>query len=349
VALGLALIGKPGNAVFISYRREVGGILAMALYQELSNLGLDAFYDMESIRVGRFDTIIMNQIAARPYFLLVLTPGTLERCAEPADWLYREIVQASTTQRVIVPMHTPGFDFDDFQRFLPGDLGRELQRLNSQELPQRWFKAAVRQLVDEFLSPLQMENAAAPASEQAAVERLLDQARAAPAVTEAQLSAQEFFERAVARTLDDPEDHDLKGRIADFSTAINLNPGYAEAFYHRGKSWAYAGKKEEAIADFSAAIRLDPEFAEAFYQRGNARLPLDREGANADYSEAIRLNPEYAAAYRARSTVRSLMGDRRGARSDQKQWDRFATDLEKSSVRQSKKLAKRLRLPPTFR
>ena len=50
----------------------------MALYQRLTERGLDAFYDIESIRAGRFDTIILNQIAASPYFLLVLTPGTLD-------------------------------------------------------------------------------------------------------------------------------------------------------------------------------------------------------------------------------------------------------------------------------
>ena len=58
--------GVPSNAVFISYRREEGGFLAMALYQHLTEHGLDAFYDIESIRAGQFDTIILNQIAARP-------------------------------------------------------------------------------------------------------------------------------------------------------------------------------------------------------------------------------------------------------------------------------------------
>jgi hypothetical protein len=110
---------EPSNAVFISYRRDVGGILAMALYQHLADHGLDAFYDIESIRAGQFDTIILNQIAARPYFLLVLTPGTLERCGEPTDWVRREIEQALATQRVIVPAYTPNFDFGDFGRFCP--------------------------------------------------------------------------------------------------------------------------------------------------------------------------------------------------------------------------------------
>jgi tetratricopeptide (TPR) repeat protein len=299
---------------------------------------------MENIRTGQFDTIILNQIAARPYFVLVLTPGTLERCQEPADWLYREIVQARATQRVIVPVHTPKFDFDDFERFLPGQLGRELRRFNAQELPQKWFKAAVRQLVDEFLLPIQIENVVASDSEQAAVERLVGKARAAPAVTEARLSAQEYLERAIARTADDIENRDLVRRLEDFSAAISLNPEYAEAFYQRGKSHAAGRDHEAAMADFSAAIRLNPEFAEAFYERGGLRhTRADREGALADYSEAIRLNPEYAAAYRARSGVRRSIGDRKGSRSDMKRFEGFATEQEKASWRAAEKAVKQFR------
>ena len=63
------------RSVFISYRRHVGGV-ALALYQHLVAAAVDAFYDLESIRAGRFESVILRQIAARPYFLLVLTPGT---------------------------------------------------------------------------------------------------------------------------------------------------------------------------------------------------------------------------------------------------------------------------------
>ena len=143
-------------------------MIAMALYQNLTEHGLDAFYDIESIRAGQFDTIILNQIAARPYFLLVLTPGTLERCVEPTDWVRREIEEALATQRVVVPAHTPNFDFSDFGRFLPDSLGREVQRFNAQELPQKWFKFAVGQLVEEFLVPTAIESVAPTAEEQTA-------------------------------------------------------------------------------------------------------------------------------------------------------------------------------------
>ena len=56
--------GAPDNSTFISYRRDVAGIMAMALYQHLTTHDVDAFYDIESLRAGQFDTIILNQIAA---------------------------------------------------------------------------------------------------------------------------------------------------------------------------------------------------------------------------------------------------------------------------------------------
>ncbi len=82
------------NSVFISYRREASAFVAQAVFQDLQANGIDAFYDIESINSGQFDTIILNQIAARPYFLPILTSGTLDRCVEPDDWVLREIEHA---------------------------------------------------------------------------------------------------------------------------------------------------------------------------------------------------------------------------------------------------------------
>jgi hypothetical protein len=96
--------------VFISYRQETSWTLVEALYQQLRDAGIDAFYDIESIRAGEFEQIILNQIRARPYFVLVLTPGALERCSNRADWLRREIETAVSAGRMIVPVYTPTFD-----------------------------------------------------------------------------------------------------------------------------------------------------------------------------------------------------------------------------------------------
>ncbi|KAB2855471.1 MAG: TIR domain-containing protein, partial [Anaerolineae bacterium] len=94
------------NSVFINYRRSVSAYLAQLVWRELTDAGIDAFYDIESIHAGQFDQIILNQIAARPYFMPILSPGTLERCQDPGDWVLREMQEALRLKRVIVPLVT---------------------------------------------------------------------------------------------------------------------------------------------------------------------------------------------------------------------------------------------------
>ena len=189
------------NDVFIAYRPDVGGILAMAIYQQLTAKSVNASYDIEGLRADQFDSIILNQVATRPYFVLVLTPGTLERCREPDDWLRREIEHALATGRVIVPVYTSNFDFADLDRFLPAELGREVGRFHGQELHRVSFKFSVQQLIEEFLLPI--APAAAPPATQPVVDRILDQAASAPTVaeqitTESQTPVQGWSERSVS-------------------------------------------------------------------------------------------------------------------------------------------------------
>jgi hypothetical protein len=122
------------NSVFISYRRNVSAFIARAIFQDLCSHGYDIFMDIESINQGQFDTIILNQIAARTYFLIILTPGTLERTIEPNDWVRREIEEAMRLNRVIVPLITPGFNFADNHQYLTGQLA-ELSRYNAVHVP----------------------------------------------------------------------------------------------------------------------------------------------------------------------------------------------------------------------
>ena len=80
-------MGENEKTVFISYRRAASSFLARAIFQNLTASGYDVFMDVESIDSGTFDTIILNQIAARAHFIIILTPGSVERCIENNDWL----------------------------------------------------------------------------------------------------------------------------------------------------------------------------------------------------------------------------------------------------------------------
>src|SRR5579859_1212899 len=131
------------NSVFISYRRDASAYLARAIFQDLRDHDIDTFMDVESIDQGQFDTIILNQIAARPYFLLLLTPGTMERCKEPKDWLRREIGEALRLGRKIVLINTPQFQFGDLGAYLERDVAAELGRFNAVDVPHSYFEAAM--------------------------------------------------------------------------------------------------------------------------------------------------------------------------------------------------------------
>jgi tetratricopeptide (TPR) repeat protein len=84
---------------------------------------------------------------------------------------------------------------------------------------------------------------------------------------------------------------DDKKAIADFTAALQLNvfnaKQTAETYYARADHYSFR-QPTDAIADYTSALRLDPRYAAAYYQR--ARL-YDAHGhsdlAIADYSSAL--------------------------------------------------------------
>ncbi len=299
------------NSAFISYRRSVSAYLARAIFQDLRANGIDAFMDVESMYSGQFDKIIMGQIAARPYFLLLLTPGTLERCKEPNDWLRHEIERAMKLRRQIVLLHTPTFEFTDINDNFEPSIAEELRLYNAIDVPHNYFDAAMNRLRTRFLKPIDLPTTETPKAHRAAVQEKIEQVAAQQPVTPHELSAQEHLERAIARRNNSSEE------IADYDEAIRLNPLYAEAFYHRGKSQQTKFHWDMAIADYSEAIRLNPKHAKAHYRQGIIYyLRNNLDAALANCSTAIDLNPNYAKAYQFRGSVLSAKGDLDGAIAD---------------------------------
>jgi hypothetical protein len=98
------------KTVFVSYRHtdEAWGL---AIFQDLTQHGCDAFIDYDGIASGNFEVVILENIRARAHFLVLLTPTALERCHDPNDWMRREIEAALDSRRNIVPLMLEGFDF----------------------------------------------------------------------------------------------------------------------------------------------------------------------------------------------------------------------------------------------
>lgn len=145
------------NNAFISYRRETGYAWAKLVWDALDDHGVDVFLDLESLRgAGTFDLKILNQIAGRPYFVLILTQGSLERCPNEGDWLWREIEHAVETDRVVVPMVVAPFSFDEADEFLPARAAGVLRGSNGLQVVPDYFDAAIERLIDDRLVPTEI-------------------------------------------------------------------------------------------------------------------------------------------------------------------------------------------------
>jgi hypothetical protein len=139
------------NKVFISYRRSTSKYLARLVYNELMQNGYDVFFDVKTIDNGLFDSVILSQIAARPHFVLLLSPGSLERCMNDDDWLRREIEEALRLKRNIVPIIEEGFDYEREIRYLPFEWRAEFRRINALPLVHYYFEAGMNDLRNRFL------------------------------------------------------------------------------------------------------------------------------------------------------------------------------------------------------
>lgn len=139
------------KTVFLSYRRSDGG-WALAVHYALKFRGYDVFFDFTGLGSGAFDRVILENVRSRAHFVVVLTPRALDRCADPEDWLRREIEEALRARRNIVPIMVDGFAFDaEARRKLTGRLAR-LKEYHAHEVALRSFESDIEVLDKRFLS-----------------------------------------------------------------------------------------------------------------------------------------------------------------------------------------------------
>jgi hypothetical protein len=68
------------------------------------------FLDVDNLGPSpSFDQRLLKEIAARYNFILLLSPGSLDRCHDASDWIRLELEHALTTGRRIVPVTRSGF------------------------------------------------------------------------------------------------------------------------------------------------------------------------------------------------------------------------------------------------
>ena len=102
-------MGEHKYDIFISYRRDGGESTAKTLRDRLASLKYRVFFDVESLRSGDFNTALFSVIEECRDFLLILSPGALDRCKNDNDWVRMEIEHALKHNLNIIPVMLRGF------------------------------------------------------------------------------------------------------------------------------------------------------------------------------------------------------------------------------------------------
>lgn len=128
--------------IFLSYRRDGGESTARILRDQLTQRGYRVFLDVEALASGAFDAGLFSVIDECTDFLLILSPGSLERCAQEDDWVRAEIEHAMAKNKNIIPVMLRNFSF-------PEKLPESIEKLRYQNGVESNF-----QFFDAFLEKL---------------------------------------------------------------------------------------------------------------------------------------------------------------------------------------------------
>jgi hypothetical protein len=131
--------------VFICYRRAGGSALAELVRRDLRGRRYRTFMDRSELGSGPFDEQLLRRIEEAQDFIIVLTPGCLDRCGAPDDWVRREAGHALRTQRNIVPLRTREFIFPE-PNAVPAEIA-ELLRHHAVEYSDEHSEASMDRLV----------------------------------------------------------------------------------------------------------------------------------------------------------------------------------------------------------
>ena len=112
--------------IFISYRRDGGEALACLLCTKLRQIGCAVFYDVESLRSGKFNTKILSVIQKCTDVIVVLSEHALDRCGDENDWVRKEISYSIKHNKNIIPVMMRNFQWP---KTLPSEMS-ELKNYN---------------------------------------------------------------------------------------------------------------------------------------------------------------------------------------------------------------------------
>ena len=126
-----------------------------------------------------------------------------------------------------------------------------------------------------------------------------------------------YSEAYLSRAAAEHEQSQEEAALSDLEKALDLDPDSTRAYNQRGQIFLESGDTRKAIQEFSRSLQVTPTL-DGHYQRGAAYEKLgDHQSAIADFDAAIRAASDAPYAYRARSAARRASGDREGAEADE--------------------------------
>ena len=140
------------NQIFISYKRKGGGDFAYMLYDRLTSSGYDVFMDIRSMNKCDFTVEIENNIKHCTDFVIILSPGALDKCNDTNDWLYKELDTALKYRNAgrdinIIGIMRQGFEFP---KNLPEKF-KFLEKENCVHFHNDYFESALIKLTTKYL------------------------------------------------------------------------------------------------------------------------------------------------------------------------------------------------------
>lgn len=133
--------------IFISYRRtayETANLIAT----RLKAAGYSVFFDVETMRSGKFNEQLYDVIGQCKDFLLVLSPNALDRCKNKDDWVRLEACKAMECGKNIIPVMLNGFHW-------PEPMPNGMEELSNYQAiaanSVEYFDMAIKKLQEQYL------------------------------------------------------------------------------------------------------------------------------------------------------------------------------------------------------
>lgn len=132
-------------------------------------------------------------------------------------------------------------------------------------------------------------------------------------ISKMEIEAERFLNQGMA----DFKNGQYQFAIENFSKAIRMETGYADAYVKRGATYTILKQYQDAIEDLNKAIKLKSDNAQFYFARGFAYFSSGQyQQALDDYNKAISLKPDNAEFYMMRGGAYVNLGQKKNAMED---------------------------------